>query len=142
MSSITPWVNYKGSKPKYQTKDSAGCDLESAEDVVIPPGEWAAVPTGLYIEIPPRFMGMVCPRSGLALKYGVTVLNGPGIIDPDYRGEVKVLLINHGKQEYSVKKGDRIAQLIFAPAGQATLLDTESLTATERGEKGFGSTGI
>lgn len=139
--SSTLWIVYSGDeKPVYKTKDSAGCDLTSSEDVVIPSGEWKAVSTGLRIAIPPGFVGQVCPRSGLALR-GITVLNAPGIVDPDYRGEVKVVLINLSKQEYSVKKGDRIAQLVFTTALQATLLRSDELSETERGERGFGSTG-
>lgn len=141
MNNIVPWVNYKGTKPVYQTKDSAGCDLCSSEDVMIPSGQWRLVGTGLFLEIPEGFMGMVCPRSGLAAKHGITVLNSPGIVDSDYRGEVKVILINHGKSDYSVKTGDRIAQMIFAPFLQAKLLQVNQLSETERGSGGFGSTG-
>ena len=140
--SITPWVNFKGDfMPEYQTKSSAGADLCASEDTLIPAGEWRIVPTGIYLEIPPSFYGQVCPRSGLAAKHGVTVLNAPGIIDADYRGEVKVILINHGKSDYSVKKGDRIAQLIFAPCFQGRLNLVDSLEDTARGTGGFGSTG-
>lgn len=138
----TFWVPYTGEgKPVYQTKDSAGCDLQSNVDAVIPSGEWMAIGTGLRIAIPTGFVGQVCPRSGLAMR-GITVLNAPGIIDPDYRGEVKVILINHSTQEYYVKKGDRIAQLIFTTALQATLLKADNLPETQRGEMGFGSTGM
>lgn len=141
--SLTPWVRFSGpNKPQYQTPLSAGCDLPSAEEVVIPAGEWKLVGTGLFLEIPEGFMAMVCPRSGLALKHGITVLNAPGIIDADYRGEVKVILINHSKQEYSIKTGDRIAQLIFAPAFQASMSESEQLSGTQRGQGGFGSTGV
>lgn len=140
--SSTLWVVYSGDvKPEYQTPDSAGCDLFSAEDSFIPPGEWRSIGTGLRLSIPSGFMGQVCPRSGLALKHGITVLNAPGIIDPDYRGEVRVVLINLSRKEYLVKKGDRIAQIIFTPAPQATLLRSDTLSETERGERGFGSTG-
>jgi len=142
MSSLTPWINYRGNKPQYQTDKAAGCDLSSNEDTVIPAGEWRLVGTGVYLEIPDGFMGMVCPRSGLAAKSGVTVLNAPGIIDSDYRGEVKVILINLSKQDYSVKIGDRIAQLIFAPAFQGKLKHAEQLSDTTRGAGGFGSTGV
>lgn len=142
MSSITPWVNYKSEhKPKYQTPNSAGVDLQSTEDVTISAGKWSVVPTGLFVEIPQDFMGMVCPRSGLAAKHGLTVLNAPGIVDADYRGEIKVILINHGSSDYSVKKGDRIAQLIFAPALQGHLSPVNELSETDRGAGGFGSTG-
>jgi dUTP pyrophosphatase len=142
MSNTSLWVNYKGPfKPSYQTLDSAGLDLQASEDTSIPAGTWTSVPTGLYLEIPVGYMGMVCPRSGLALKHGLTVLNAPGIIDSDYRGEVKVLLINHSTQEYSVKKGDRIAQLIFSPSPRVSLLTVDKMTETDRGSSGFGSTG-
>ena len=142
MSKISQWVPYTGTnKPKYQTENSAGCDLVSSEDVVIPAGEWKTVGTGLSLEIPDGLMGMVCPRSGLSAKSGITVLNAPGIIDPDYRGEVKVILINHSKQDYYVKLGDRIAQLVFAPALQVKLRNTDRLSDTARGIGGFGSTG-
>lgn len=142
MSSLTPWVNYRGNRPQYQTENSAGCDLAASEDVDIPAGEWRLVGTGLFLEIPDGFMGMVCPRSGLAAKHGLTVLNAPGIIDADYRGEVKVILINLSKQDYSVKIGDRIAQLIFSPAFQGKLKQTDQLGDTTRGAGGFGSTGV
>ena len=139
-ASITPWVPFKGeTKPLYQTAGAAGADLCSAMDVIIPPGEWCLVGTGLYLEIPPSFYGQVCPRSGLAAKHGVTVLNAPGIIDSDYRGEVKVILINHGKSEYSITKGDRIAQLIFAPCFQGRFSTAEELKESTRGTGGFGS---
>ncbi len=142
MSNITPWVNYKGTyKPEYQTQNSAGIDLQTTEDVTLPAGKWALLPTGLSMEIPPNFMGMVCPRSGLAAKYGITVLNAPGIIDADYRGEIKVILINQSNEDYSFKKGDRIAQLIFTPALQGHLSEVDVLTTTDRGAGGFGSTG-
>lgn len=128
-------------KPQYQTENSAGCDLISTEQVEIPPGDWRLVGTGLRLEIPEGYMAMVCPRSGLSFKQGVTVLNAPGICDADYRGEIKVMLINHGNQEYVVKIGDRIAQLIFSPAIQAHFRHVDFLSETLRGECGFGSTG-
>lgn len=136
------WLAYNGPhKPQYATSGSAGCDITSNEDVILPPGGRAAVGTGLSLAIPEDYVGMVCPRSGLALKHGVTVLNAPGIIDSDYRGEVKVILINLSQQEYSVKKGDRIAQLILTPVFQSRLRETEALSGTDRGSGGFGSTG-
>jgi len=142
-NNATPWISYKGNyKPTYQTADSAGCDLQSDEDLSIRPGEWRAVSTGVYLEIPTNFYGQVCPRSGLAARYGVTVLNSPGIVDSDYRGEVKVLLINLGKEEYSIKKGDRIAQLIFLPCFQGRFSQVSELSVTARGAGGFGSTGV
>lgn len=129
--------------PKYATEDSAGMDLSSAsaETVILKPNEQKLIPTNLIIEIPKGFEGQVRPRSGLALKYGITVLNSPGTIDADYRGEVKVLLINHGKDDFEIKYGDRIAQLIIARYEKAELIITENLSETERGTGGYGSTG-
>ena len=142
MSRMEPWVNYVAPlKPRYQTAGSAGCDLVAVEQVTIPAGEWRLVGTGLFLEIPDGFAGLVCPRSGLAVKNGVTVLNAPGILDSDYRGEVKVILMNHSTQEYSVKIGDRIAQLLFTPVAQVKFMQRDQLGETERGEGGFGSTG-
>jgi dUTP pyrophosphatase len=135
-------VNYRGvNAPAYQTEGSAGCDLVAAEDVELAPGKWAAVGTGLFLEIPVGYAGYVCPRSGLALKSGISVLNSPGIIDSDYRGEVKVILVNHTDLRYKVKGGDRIAQLLFVPVIQAVLRRSEELSNTARGSGGFGSTG-
>jgi dUTP pyrophosphatase len=135
-------VNYRGvNAPAYQTEGSAGCDLVAAEDVELAPGKWAAVGTGLFLEIPTGYAGYVCPRSGLALKSGISVLNSPGIIDSDYRGEVKVILVNHTDLRYKVKGGDRIAQLLFVPVIQAVLRRSEELSNTTRGSGGFGSTG-
>lgn len=135
-------VGYKNQvSPLYATPGSAGCDLISNEEVTLSPGEWAAVSTGLYLEIPRGYVAQVCPRSGLALKHGISVLNAPGIIDSDYRGEVKVLLVNHDSLRYTVKKGDRIAQLVFMPVVQAQLKLIGNLSETERGTGGFGSTG-
>jgi dUTP pyrophosphatase len=134
-------VNYRGIEPHYQTEGSAGCDLVATEDVELVPGKWAAVSTGLFVEIPRGYAGYVCPRSGLSLKSGVSVLNAPGIIDSDYRGEIKVILVNHADLRYKVKKGDRIAQLLFVPVVHAVLRDSESLSSTARGSGGFGSTG-
>jgi dUTP pyrophosphatase len=135
-------VGYKNQVPPlYATPGSAGCDLIASEEVTLAPGKWAAVCTGLYLEIPRGYVAQVCPRSGLALKHGVSVLNAPGIIDSDYRGEVKVLLVNHDSLRYTVKKGDRIAQLVFMPVVQAQLRLISQLSETERGAGGFGSTG-
>jgi len=135
-------VGYKNqAPPQYATPGSAGCDLIASEEITIPPGKWSAVSTGLHLEIPNGYVAQVCPRSGLAFKHGVTVLNSPGIIDSDYRGEIKVLLINHNSLRYTVKKGDRIAQLVFLPFAQAEMRHVEHFSPTERGEGGFGSTG-
>ena len=132
--------------PAYATADAAGMDLSAAvEDgapVTLAPGERAAIPTGIQLAIPQGFEGQVRPRSGLALKNAVTVLNAPGTIDADYRGEVKVILVNLGTEPFEITRGMRIAQLIFAPVVRAALAQTASLDETVRGEGGFGSTGI
>jgi len=127
--------------PRYQSEEAAGMDLHAAESLTLDAGAWAAVGTGLSIEIPPGYEAQVRPRSGLAFKHGVTVLNAPGTIDSDYRGEVKVLLINHGKNPYVVEVEDRIAQLVISKVEQATVELVTSLAQTERGEGGFGHTG-
>lgn len=127
--------------PVYATDGAAGMDVVSAEDVTIAPGARHAVATGLAMAIPHGFEIQVRPRSGLALKYGITVPNTPGTIDSDYRGELKVILINHGSAEFEIRRGDRVAQLVLAPVTRATWLVAEELDETERGEGGFGSTG-
>jgi dUTP pyrophosphatase len=127
--------------PAYQTAQSAGLDLIAAEKRVIEPGAWLAVGTGLAIELPAGFEGQVRPRSGLAAKHGVTVLNAPGTIDADYRGEVKVLLVNHGRNPYPIEIGDRIAQLIVARVAHVDVESATHLDRTDRGEGGFGHTG-
>ncbi|MDD4160583.1 MAG: dUTP diphosphatase [Synergistaceae bacterium] len=127
--------------PSYATAGSSGLDLRSAEAAVIPSGDLACVGTGLYFEMPMGCEAQVRPRSGLALKHGVTVLNSPGTIDSDYRGEIKVILINHGKQDFSIEPGDRIAQIVFAEVTQVDLEKAEELDETERSSGGFGSTG-
>jgi dUTP pyrophosphatase len=135
-------VGYKNQVPPlYATPGSAGCDLIASEEITLPPGKWAAVNTGLYLEIPKGYVALVCPRSGLALRNAISVLNAPGIIDSDYRGEVKVILVNHDSLRYTVKKGDRIAQLVFTPVVQVQMKLVEQLTETDRGGGGFGSTG-
>ena len=127
--------------PKYQTSGSAGCDLISTVDVVIPLGSRRIIGTGLKMEIPSGFGAMVCSRSGLAAKHGIHVLNGNGIIDNDYVGEIKVILHNAGQEDFIIKKGDRIAQLLFFPIFQAIFQTATKLAETIRGEGGFGSTG-
>jgi dUTP pyrophosphatase len=129
--------------PAYMSEDAAGLDLTAAIDapVVLGPGERAAVGTGLALELPRGFEGQVRPRSGLARTHGVTVVNAPGTIDADYRGEVAVLLINHGREPFTVAPGTRIAQLVIAPVVQATLEEVDALSSTARGAGGFGSTG-
>jgi dUTP pyrophosphatase len=134
--------------PEYESKDAAGADLranlpmgERDAGVVLLPGHRALIPTGLAMEIEPGYEVQVRPRSGLALKHGVTVLNAPGTIDADYRGQVSVILINHADTNYAIAHGERIAQMIVAPAMQANLQETDALGDTARGAGGFGSTG-
>jgi len=129
--------------PEYATPDSAGLDLWAAVEspLTIEPGARALVPTGLAIALPPGFEAQVRPRSGLALKHGVTVLNAPGTIDADYRGEVGVILINHGAQPFTVERGQRIAQMVVARYERAVWAETDTLDASARGTGGFGSTG-
>ncbi len=130
--------------PKYQTALSAGMDLlaDLHEDVRLESLERRLIPTGLSLELPPGYEAQIRPRSGLALKQGLTCLNSPGTIDADYRGEVGVLLINLSKDPVVLKRGDRIAQLVVASVVQASLVEVEVLTETGRGEGGFGSTGV
>jgi dUTP pyrophosphatase len=132
--------------PCYQSAGAAGLDLVAAlpadAPALLPPGGRALIPTGLALEIAPGYEAQTRPRSGLALKHGVTVLNAPGTIDSDYRGEVGVILINHGQEPFEVRRGDRIAQLVIAPAPQARLIEAEDLSPTSRGAGGFGSTGF
>ena len=131
--------------PAYQTVEAAGLDLMAAvpngAPMTLAPGQYALVPTGLAIALPPGHEAQVRPRSGLAAKHGVTVLNSPGTIDADYRGEIKVILINHGAAPFVIKRGERIAQMVIAPVLQATLVPVATLSATDRGAGGFGSTG-
>jgi dUTP pyrophosphatase len=130
--------------PAYETRGAAGADLKAriAEPVVIPPLGRARIPTALILEIPPGYEGQVRPRSGLAARYGVTVLNSPGTIDADYRGELGIILVNLGQEPFTVHDGDRIAQLVVAPVMRVCMVEAASLSETERGEGGFGSTGI
>lgn len=127
--------------PAYATSGAAGMDVVSAEDVVLAPGARHAVATGLAMAIPGGFEIQVRPRSGLALKHGISAPNAPGTIDSDYRGEVKIILINHGDKPFEILRGDRVAQLVLAPVVQGGWLEVEELDATDRGEGGFGSTG-
>ncbi|MGC9367416.1 MAG: dUTP diphosphatase [bacterium] len=128
--------------PEYKSKNAAGADLKSSEHVDLEPGQRHAVRTGLAIEIPPGYQGEVRPRSGLCLKHGLMVMNAPGTIDADYRGEVKVILYNASSTKFSIKPGDRIAQLIISPAVQAEFTYSENLSDTTRGAGGFGHTGL
>lgn len=129
--------------PQYQTELSAGMDISAniESTVTLLPGERTLIPTGLFLEIPPGYEMQIRPRSGLALKHGITVLNSPGTVDADYRGEIKVLLINHGQEPFVIRKGDRIAQMILAKHEVISWEVTSQLNATERGEGGYGSSG-
>ena len=127
--------------PVYATDGAAGMDIRSRENVYLFSGDYAVVCTGLHLEIPKGYEAQVRPRSGLAFNNGITVLNAPGTIDSDYRGEVKVILVNHGKTTHVIKKGDRVAQLVFAKVERVELVQEGDLGETRRGKRGFGSTG-
>lgn len=129
--------------PSYETNGAAGADLRSAEPgpLIIGPGQRAAVSTGLVLGIPDGFEAQVRPRSGLALRHGLTVVNAPGTIDSDYRGEVKVLMVNLGDSPVTIERGDRVAQLVLAPVTRAEFMEADELETTGRGAGGFGSTG-
>jgi len=131
--------------PAYQSAHAAGLDLLAAvpehAPLVVPPGQHALVPTGLTIALPAGYEAQVRPRSGLAAKYGVTVLNAPGTVDADYRGEIGVLLINHGGKPFEIRRGERIAQMVIAAVARAELVVVAELAPTDRGSGGFGSTG-
>jgi dUTP pyrophosphatase len=127
--------------PAYARADDAGLDLHAAEAVTLAPGARALVPTGIAVAIPPGFAGLVLPRSGLALRHGVTLLNAPGLIDAGYRGEVKVLLVNHAATPVSFARGERIGQLVLQRVEQAEIAEVDELPPSDRGTGGFGSTG-
>ena len=129
--------------PKYQTIASAGMDLHAdlQKTITLQPGERKLIPTGLFIELPLGYEAQVRPRSGLALKHGITVLNSPGTIDADYRGEIKVLLVNHGTEEFEIEHSDRIAQMIIARHEQAEWIPVSEINQTDRGVGGYGSSG-
>lgn len=127
--------------PSYATEHSSGLDLRTSEDITLEPGEYKLIPTGFAVEIPEGFEGQVRPRSGLALKHGIACLNSPGTIDSDYRGEVKVLLINHGKEPVSFARGERIAQLIISKYERVEIELADDLAETMRSAGGFGHTG-
>jgi dUTP pyrophosphatase len=132
--------------PAYATKGSVGLDLYAAvpadAPVTVPPGERVLISTGIRLALPPQYEAQVRPRSGLAIRYGVTLLNSPGTIDSDYRGVVQVILINLGSEPFVIQRGVRIAQMVIAPVTQAVLVENEALEETERGDGGFGSTGL
>lgn len=127
--------------PEYETPGAAGLDVRCTEGFSIDPGGRCLVPTGLYVEVPFGYEIQVRPRSGLALKHGITVLNSPGTVDSDYRGELGVIVINHGPRSVIFEAGDRVAQIVLAKVERIEWLPTNALTGTKRGEKGFGSTG-
>tara|TARA_Y100000996_G_scaffold152720_1_gene117586 strand:- start:2696 stop:3142 length:447 start_codon:yes stop_codon:yes gene_type:complete len=129
--------------PKYQTEGSVGMDLSAfiENDILIKPNERGLIPTGIVVSLPQNIEGQVRPRSGLSLKYGITVLNSPGTIDSDYRGEIKVILINHGNEDFLIKNNDRIAQLVFNEVVKVSFKEVKDLDQTSRDQKGFGSTG-
>jgi dUTP pyrophosphatase len=133
--------NSDNALPQYETGGSAGLDVRSAENGLLKPGEFKLITTGICVEIPYGYEIQVRPRSGLAKNYGVTILNSPGTIDADYRGEIGVILINHGQYDFEVKAGDRIAQLVLCPIERINWMAVGSVGGTKRGEKGFGSTG-
>jgi dUTP pyrophosphatase len=132
------------SVPEYQSEGAAGADLQALlpEDLLLKPGARAVVPTGLHLEIPSGYEGQVRPRSGLAARHGVTVLNTPGTIDSDYRGELKVILVNLGDADFRIRTGDRIAQIVFSPVVRVSFRRKEAVDDTRRGSGGFGSTGV
>lgn len=130
--------------PSYATAGAAGVDLQAAvdSDVVLQPGERTLISTGIRLAIPEGYEGQVRPRSGLAQRSGISIVNSPGTIDSDYRGVVQVILINHGQEPFTVRRGDRIAQLVIAPVAHAAFIETEDLPETPRSEGGFGHTGV
>lgn len=138
---LSPESTHDIDLPGYATEHASGMDLRCSEDVSFQPGEYKLVPTGLAVEIPEGFEGQVRPRSGLALKHGVTCLNTPGTIDADYRGELKVLMINHGKAPIEFKRGERIAQLVIAKYERVDVIEASELADSSRGVGGFGHTG-
>lgn len=130
--------------PSYESGSAAGMDIRAAleQTIVLQPGERTLIPTGLQMALPHGYEAQIRPRSGLAIRNGITMLNSPGTIDADYRGEVKVIAINHGQEAFSVNHGDRIAQMVIAPIVQLPIKEVQQLDETDRGEGGFGSTGI
>jgi dUTP pyrophosphatase len=130
--------------PGYESPGAAGMDIRAfiESEICIPPLGRVKVPTGLFFELPPGYEAQVRPRSGLAVRHGLTILNSPGTVDSDYRGELEVILVNLGGEPFTLKNGDRIAQLVISPAARVSLCETENLSDTERGSGGFGSTGI
>ena len=145
MQKIIIYGDYSaGMEPIYGSGLASGADIKAnlTKEVKLLPGETVIIPTGIRVQIPDGYEGQIRPRSGLALKHSVTVLNTPGTIDADYRGEIKIILINHGNTSYTVKHNDRIAQIVFSPVIQAEFIQKKELAASNRGRNGFGSTGI
>jgi dUTP pyrophosphatase len=145
---VKPRVEFKKLRPdavvpKYMTPGAAGLDLSAAIDqpIEVQPGERRMVPIGLAVAIPPGFEGSVRPRSGLAIKHGLTLVNAPGTVDSDFRGQLQVIVINHGREPFVINHGERIAQMVIAPVAQAEVVEVDELSETERGSGGFGSTG-
>ena len=130
--------------PQYETVLAAGCDMRAAlvKPMILRPGERFMIPTGIAIALPPGWEAQMRPRSGLAAKHGISLVNTPGTIDADYRGEIKIILINHGSEEFTINRGDRIAQMVITPVWQANFEEVDDLDETERGAGGFGSTGV
>ncbi|WP_103665765.1 dUTP diphosphatase [Gracilimonas amylolytica] len=130
--------------PNYETIASAGMDIRAALEapIILKPGERKLIPTGLQMALPEGFEAQIRPRSGLAIRNGITMLNSPGTIDADYRGEVKVIAINHSEEEFEINHGDRIAQMVIAPVTQFPVVEVDELDETDRGDGGFGSTGV
>ncbi|WP_421789472.1 dUTP diphosphatase [Hyphobacterium sp.] len=144
---VSPLEHFNGLElPRYQTAASAGLDLPAAvpedDPITIPPGEFCMIPTGLAIALPDGFEAQIRPRSGLAAKFGISIVNSPGTVDADYRGEMKVNLINHGKEPFVVNRGERIAQMVVAPVTHIEWAPVAHLDETARGTGGFGSTGV
>ncbi|MCQ2604355.1 MAG: dUTP diphosphatase [Spirochaetia bacterium] len=130
--------------PVYSSQEAAGADLKACvdSDMVIRAGDRALVPTGLFIQLPSGYEAQIRPRSGLAIKHGISLVNSPGTIDSDYRGEIKIIMINHGHEDFVIRRGDRIAQMVIAPVSRGIFTSAETLDPTERDTGGFGSTGI
>lgn len=146
MIALKPLAHFEGLEvPRYETEGAAGMDVRAAvgadEPIVLQPGERAMIPTGLSMAIPEGYEIQMRPRSGLAAKHGVTCLNAPGTVDSDYRGELKVILINHGAEAFTIARGERIGQMVLAPVTRAGFTLVDALPQTERGDGGFGSTG-
>lgn len=144
MKDLEVKIKINSKVPTYESEEAAGCDLRACieNQMFVEPNRYIVVPTGIFLEIPKGYEAQIRPRSGLAVKYGVTTLNSPGTIDSDYRGEIKVILINHGTKPFTINDGDRIAQMVFASVDRAVFTFVDDLSDTKRSDKGFGSTGV